>query len=369
MSSDADQRATLLAMLGRTMAGEQANRMVLLQQAIADRLGLASTDLIGLAAMRSADPLTAGQLAEATGLTTGSITVMIDRLEQAGYVQREKDPVDRRRVMVRPVTARIDQDVTPLYAALAEGWMRALAGYSMEELATLLDAQTRSAMLLQEQTAALRLAGAQEGAPADKSRTPGAASAALVQHARLLFANGAYKVTLRGAPLAELYQAQFEAPEPQIQLQGSSVQLRYPRFSFLGRGRGTGTLSLSSVAGWQIELRGGAYECNFDLRELSLTALNLSNGAFRLELRLGSPRGIVPIRITGGAADVVIRRPADVATQLHIPSGGTHLRLDEQYQQLASPELRRQTPGFDSATDGYVITVEGGASNLSVGFQ
>lgn len=367
MSSDENKRAALLALLGRTMAGEQANRMVLFQQAVAERLGLASTDLIGLAAMSSADALSAGQLAEATGLTTGSVTVMIDRLEQAGYVQREKDPADRRRVIVRPVTARIDQDVAPLYAALAEGWIRALEGYGTEELSTLLDAQTRSAMLLHEQTAALRLAGAQEGAPADRSRTPGTASATRFQHARLLFANGAYKVTLHGAPLAELYQARFEAPEPQLQLQGSTVQLRYPRFALWPRGRGAGTLSLSSAPGWQIELRGGAYECSFDLRELSLTALSLFNGAFRLELRLPPPRGIVPIRITGGAADLVIRRPADAATQLLVSGGGTRLRLDEQYVQLASPELHWQTPGFDAATDAYRITVEGGASNLSVG--
>lgn len=366
MSSDESKRAALLALLGRTMAGEQTNRMVLFQQAVADRLGLTSTDLLGLAALNSPEPLTAGQLAEATGLTTGSVTVMIDRLEQAGYVQREKDPADRRRVLVRPVAARIDQDVAPLYAALAAAWARALEGYSTQELTTLLDAQTRSAMLLREQTAALRLAGSQDAAPADKPRAPGAAETQ-PQHARLLFANGAYKVTLHGAPLAELYQARFEAPEPQLQLQGSTVQLRYPRFALWPRGRGSGMISLSSATSWQIELRGGAYDCGFDLRELPLTSLSVFNGAFRLELSLGPPRGVVPIFVTSGAYDLVIKRPADVATQLLVPNGGTRLRLDEQYVQLASPELRWQTPGFASATDGYRITVDGGVSNLSVG--
>jgi hypothetical protein len=222
-------------------------------------------------------------------------------------------------------------------------------------------------MLLQEQTTALRLAGAQDGTAVEKPRTPGAAPATQPQQARLLFAHGAHQVTLRGAPLAELYLAEFEAPEPQIQVQGSTVQFRYPRFSFLGRKHGTGTLSLNSTTSWHVELRGGAYECSFDLRELTLTGLGLFNGAYRLQLSLGQPRGLVPIRITSGAVDVTIRRPTGVAIQLHVPNGGTHMRLDERYESLASPELRWQTPGFDAASDGYLISVDGGASKLSVG--
>ena len=84
MSADESQRAALLALLGRKLAGEHAVKTVLFQQAIADRLGLNTTDLISLSLLSAAEPLTAGQLAEATGLTTGSVTIMIDRLEKAG---------------------------------------------------------------------------------------------------------------------------------------------------------------------------------------------------------------------------------------------------------------------------------------------
>ena len=120
MSSDKSQRAALLALLGRKLAGEQAVKTVLFQQAIADRLGLNTTDLMCLSFLSDTEPLTAGQLAEATGLTTGSVTVMIDRLEKAGYVQRERDPTDRRRVIVRPLTERIERDIAPLYASIGE---------------------------------------------------------------------------------------------------------------------------------------------------------------------------------------------------------------------------------------------------------
>jgi DNA-binding MarR family transcriptional regulator len=47
---------------------------------------------------------------------------MIDRLEKAGYAQREKDPTDRRRVIVRPLTERIERDIAPLYASIGEAW-------------------------------------------------------------------------------------------------------------------------------------------------------------------------------------------------------------------------------------------------------
>src|SRR5262249_48957204 len=99
MSRDESQRAALLALLGRKLPGAQAVKSVLFQQAVGDRLGLNPTDLISLSLLSDAEPLTAGQLAEATGLTTGSVTIMIDRLEKAGYAQREKDPTDRRRVI------------------------------------------------------------------------------------------------------------------------------------------------------------------------------------------------------------------------------------------------------------------------------
>src|SRR5262245_6750592 len=91
MSSDESQRAALLALLGRKLAGEQAVKTVLFQQVIADRLGLNTTDLICLSLLSDTEPLTAGQLAEATGLTTGSVTVMIDRLEKAGYAEDSQE--------------------------------------------------------------------------------------------------------------------------------------------------------------------------------------------------------------------------------------------------------------------------------------
>jgi hypothetical protein len=118
-------------------------------------------------------------------------------------------------------------------------------------------------------------------------------------------------------------------------VQGGTVQVRYPRFSFFQRRRGTGTLTLSTAAAWQIEIRGGNSTCTFGLRELTLSALAVFDGTFRLELELGRPHGIVLIRIASGADDVSIRRPADAATQLIVQSGAARLRLDERYAEVA----------------------------------
>src|SRR5262249_21535723 len=75
--------------------------LVLLARGVADRLKINITDLQCLAVVVSGGPMPAGQIAEAAGLTTGAITGVLDRLEKAGLVQRESDPADRRRVIVR----------------------------------------------------------------------------------------------------------------------------------------------------------------------------------------------------------------------------------------------------------------------------
>ncbi|CAA9581392.1 MAG: Transcriptional regulator, MarR family, partial [uncultured Thermomicrobiales bacterium] len=72
-------------------------------QAVAERSGMNLTDLQCVAILSSTGPITAGQLAETMRLTTGAVTGVVNRLERAGYVRREKDPTDGRRVVIEPV--------------------------------------------------------------------------------------------------------------------------------------------------------------------------------------------------------------------------------------------------------------------------
>ncbi len=68
--------------------------------AVAEALGLNRTDMRCVDSLEREGPLTAGQLAELTGLTSGAMTTALDRLERAGFVRRRRDERDRRRVLV-----------------------------------------------------------------------------------------------------------------------------------------------------------------------------------------------------------------------------------------------------------------------------
>jgi DNA-binding MarR family transcriptional regulator len=85
-------------------------------QAVADAIGINRTDLRCLDVIQREGPVPAGRLAEETGLTTGAITTVLDRLERIGYARRVRDPADRRRVLVE-VTPRAFEGAVDFYAA------------------------------------------------------------------------------------------------------------------------------------------------------------------------------------------------------------------------------------------------------------
>jgi DNA-binding MarR family transcriptional regulator len=74
----------------------------------------------------------------ALGLTTGSVTAMLDRLEKLDYVERSADPGDRRRIQVRP-TAQSVAIARRLWGPLVEEGGRGLARYSRAELELLIE--------------------------------------------------------------------------------------------------------------------------------------------------------------------------------------------------------------------------------------
>jgi MarR family transcriptional regulator, organic hydroperoxide resistance regulator len=76
---------------------------------IAEKLGFNLTDSQVLNLLDLHHQATPGELAKLTGLTTGGVTVALDRLEKAGYVRRERNPDDRRSLIVRPVAAKLEQ--------------------------------------------------------------------------------------------------------------------------------------------------------------------------------------------------------------------------------------------------------------------
>jgi MarR family transcriptional regulator, organic hydroperoxide resistance regulator len=147
-------RGELLARLQRA-AQTSTTDGILFHQAIADRVGLHVTDLRCLNVLAQAGPLTAGELGQQLGLgTTGAVTRMVDRLEAAGYVRRQPDPGDRRRVIIHPVPERL-ATIAPHYQGMATAWNDLLAAYTDEQLHLFLDLFDRLHQLSQHQLARL----------------------------------------------------------------------------------------------------------------------------------------------------------------------------------------------------------------------
>jgi DNA-binding MarR family transcriptional regulator len=116
---------------------------LLYSQAVATRLGVNSTDLECLDHVVQRGSLTAGELARLTSLTTGAITGVIDRLEDAGFARRTRVPGDRRKVRIEIVPSALAR-VVPLYEPMRRAALRALRRYRVDELELLLDFLTRA---------------------------------------------------------------------------------------------------------------------------------------------------------------------------------------------------------------------------------
>jgi len=155
LSSDLPKRADLFDTLNQA-GRELSTATVLFHSALAEQFGLNATDWKCGDLLMRMGPLTAGQLAELTGLTTGAITGVVDRLEKAGFVRREKDPHDRRKVIIQPLYEEAERQTASFLDAYAQVWAELYSSYSDQDLALILDFITRSVKVTQEETLKLR---------------------------------------------------------------------------------------------------------------------------------------------------------------------------------------------------------------------
>jgi DNA-binding MarR family transcriptional regulator len=142
-----EKKPALLRSLGAQMRSLAAQG-ALLGDAVGERVGLSGTDLecLELIANAAQEAMTPGQLATATGLSSGAVTGLIDRLERGGFVERVADPADRRRLRVVARPARV-REVGAYYERLAQRTAALWSQYSEEQLRTVLDFLRRSAEL------------------------------------------------------------------------------------------------------------------------------------------------------------------------------------------------------------------------------
>jgi DNA-binding MarR family transcriptional regulator len=120
---------------------------------VADRAGISSADMDCIDFVNVEGRMTAGRLAELTGLTTGAITGVVDRLEKAGFVRRERDETDRRKVFIVPVAERMMEMGRPFELvrrvmqkqcdAYSEAELKFLVRYGNESYQSMLEATTQ----------------------------------------------------------------------------------------------------------------------------------------------------------------------------------------------------------------------------------
>jgi DNA-binding MarR family transcriptional regulator len=359
--------APLSPSLGEELARELSARTILFHQAIADKLGLNLTDhrCLDLAQRASsAAPLTAGQLAELTGLTTGAITGVLDRLEKAGFIRREKDPNDRRQLFVRVREERI-HEIDQLFQSFREAWLLVCSRYSEAELELIGRFTREVADVLHRETDRLR-GDAPEPNP---DAYPLSAPLGAIQHARLELAKGGSNLTLGSTADPVLYRGRYVGPAPRLSVEASVLRLQYARSSFrlFDWSRHELELLLTRSVPWSLQIRGGATKLNADLSELELSGIEIRGGAHQVALKLPEPNGSVSVRIADGANQVTILRPARAAARLRVTSGAAGLVIDSLRLGSVGGETRWESPDFENAKSSFDIEVLSGANMLSVG--
>jgi DNA-binding MarR family transcriptional regulator len=333
-------------------------------QTIAVRLGLSESDIDALELLIDTGASTAGRLAEVMGLTTGAVTRVIDRLEQAGYVKRETDPADRRRIVVEVVPERV-AGIESLLASLERAAAREVERYSPEQLALINDFLSRMAELTQSESARLRTApeGANEEptGPAEHAAPLGG-----LQAARLTFRSGAQELRLRpGRSATDLYRARFDGATPQVRVRDGRVLVQYRGLPFDWRKR-VATLNLNMTIPWTIDVVGGVMRVEADLREIQLARFDLAGGSDRIQLELGRPAGEVPVHLVGGAKTVRLEHPAGSAISLSVQGGVSRVDFDGQHLGAKGGVTTIESKGFAGATDRHRVEVIGGLKTIEV---
>jgi hypothetical protein len=296
---------------------------------------------------------------------------VIDRLEQSGYVRRVPDPTDRRRVIVVLVPERM-AGLSATMARVGDKSATEIGQYSEAELAVIDDFLTRMATIRREEATALRESPDQASGSGSEHTAPIGG----LGRARLLFKSGAHELLLRGATdIDDLYRAQFEGSVPQVRLRDGTVTIQYKGRSSLTAGpffanwqvalhERRSDVSLNAAIPWDIEVVGGAGKLQGKFAALDLRSFELTGGVDQLRLTLGQPAGDVPIRLTAGANNVRIERPAGVHVRLKLHGGAGRIEFDQ--QRLNGPgDTVLETTGAIEAPDLYLVDIVGGAGKIT----
>jgi hypothetical protein len=171
-----------------------------------------------------------------------------------------------------------------------------------------------------------------------------------------------------------LYQARVDYPAsdnpPTISLDRVSGTLEihesssFVPFRLFGSSRRHLVVTLTDRIPWAIQVGGGATNLRLDVRRLQLSKLEVSGGANRLDAQLPSAKGTVVIDVSGGASNVTLRAPAQSEWRVTVSGGVSAVTINGSSSGTLGGDFQRQSPGYNSATDRFDITISGGASRV-----
>lgn len=118
----------------RRLSREYVYLSVQMHENIARQAGLAGTDYKYLELFLQKQRLTAGELADLTGLTTGAVTGLIDRFEEKKLVKRQLDKTDRRKVFIVPDSRKIQSLLKPFYKDFLQASEKLIGSFSNKEI-------------------------------------------------------------------------------------------------------------------------------------------------------------------------------------------------------------------------------------------
>lgn len=139
------------------MGRELSDAIVFFHEAVAAHLGMSAAEWKCLGLLDQHGPSTAGRLAKLSGFTTGAITGIVDRLQQAGYVRREPHPSDRRSVIIHPLRLKqVHERVAGIFQSLGRAMAVVTSRHTSSELATVTKFFRETTAVLHSETARLK---------------------------------------------------------------------------------------------------------------------------------------------------------------------------------------------------------------------
>lgn len=331
-------------------------------RAAAARIEMTDTDIQVISILESSGEASAGQLANLMGLTTGTFTAILNRLEKAGLVRRERDPNDGRRVIVR-LTSGSDgkQEFSPLFGSLGKAWEEMAADYDDQQKEFLLEFLQRSNALAREEITRLR------ESPVGNEELFSAPLGSL-ERAQLVFPAEGCRLSVRVGDLTgALYQARFEGPIPDVKSKEGVVTIRYPRRLWIpSTEKRAAQVTLSTAIPWSIIIRSGGAEVTAELGGLDLLDMEANGAGSMFHIELGEPSGVVPIRLAGSGSEFIVRRPAGIAARVQPKGWGSGIVFDGQTMTGMSSDVRLQSFNYEGAARRYEIEMSGSGSMLTI---